>query len=81
MALVNGKRLRRDNLAFRKGCLKGRWTMSRFEVLYTVLFIGFFPALWLLAACLDRIWPTTSELDAKRVREGVPHEKLIVPRE
>jgi len=46
-----------------------------------VLFIGFFPALWLLAAWLDRIWPTTSELDAKRKRDGVPHEKLIVPRE
>ena len=55
--------------------------MSRFEVLYTVLFIGFFPALWLLAAWLDRIWPTTSELDAKREREGVPHEKLIVPKD
>ena len=51
---------------------------SSFEtVVWTVFFIALFPALWLLAAWLDRVWPSTSELDAKRKLElptTVPEE-------
>lgn len=31
-------------------------------LLYLILFIGFFPALWGTSAYLDRVWPTTTEL-------------------
>jgi hypothetical protein len=54
---------------------------SSFEtVIWTLLFIAFFPALWLFAAWLDRIWPSTSELDAKRKREKA-HVEIAVPEE
>ena len=55
--------------------LKGRSKMPRI-----VLFIAIFPALWLFAAWLDRIWLSTSELDVKRRREK-PNEKIAVPEE
>lgn len=54
--------------------------MSRFELVNTVLFVALFPALWLFAAWLDRIWLSTSELDVKRRREK-PNEKIAVPEE
>jgi hypothetical protein len=38
-------------------------------VLYVILFIGFFPALWGTAAYLDRVWPTTTELLKERGEE------------
>jgi hypothetical protein len=38
-------------------------------VLYVILFIGFFPALWGAAAYLDRVWPTTTELLKERGEE------------
>ena len=34
--------------------------------IYAILFIGTFPAIWLLAWWLDRVWPTTSELLTRR---------------
>src|SRR4051812_3248645 len=36
--------------------------MPRSEILYLLLFIGVFPALWILAAVLDRFLPTDSSL-------------------
>jgi hypothetical protein len=58
-----------------------RLNMSSLEIaLAALLFFGMFPALWLLTAYLDRVWPSTSELDATRKREK-PHEKLTVPEE
>jgi hypothetical protein len=58
-----------------------RSNMSSLEIaLNALLFFGAFPALWLLAAYLDRVWPSTSEIDAKRRLEK-PHEKLTVPEE
>ena len=40
--------------------------MTSFETLYVVLFVAVFPALWLLAAVLDRIFPTAAQIEAKR---------------
>jgi hypothetical protein len=37
--------------------------------IYVVLFIAFFPALWVSATYLDRVWPTTTELLKKRGEE------------
>ena len=36
--------------------------MSRSEILYLLLFIGVFPALWILAVVLDRFLPSDSSL-------------------
>ena len=36
--------------------------MSRSEILYLLLFIGVFPALWILAVVLDRFLPSNSSL-------------------
>jgi hypothetical protein len=36
------------------------------EILYMVVFVAVFPALWLLASVLDRIFPTASEIEARR---------------
>ena len=40
--------------------------MTSFETFYVVLFVAVFPALWLLAAFLDRVFPTASQIEAKR---------------
>jgi len=37
--------------------------------LYLILFVGFFPALWVSSAYLDRVWPTTTELLKERGEE------------
>jgi len=34
--------------------------------LYTILFFATFPALWLLAAFLDRVWPIQPEHPTRR---------------
>ena len=34
--------------------------MTRFEILNVFLFVGLFPALWILAAVLDRFLPSDS---------------------
>jgi hypothetical protein len=46
---------------------------------YAILFFGFFPALWLFAWVLDRIWPTTSEILKARgesLKEPPSRERL-----
>jgi len=43
--------------------------MKPHTLLYLILFIGFFPALWGGSAYLDRIWPTTTELLKERGQE------------
>jgi len=35
-------------------------------ILHAIIFFGFFPALWLFAWWLDRVWPSTSELLERR---------------
>ena len=40
--------------------------MTQFEILNVFLFIGVFPALWILAAVLDRFLPTDSRLHSPR---------------
>ena len=37
-------------------------------IIYAILFIACFPAIWLFAWWLDRVWPTTTELLARRGR-------------
>ncbi len=40
------------------------------STVYAILLIGTFPALWLFAWWLDRVWPSHSELEARRAREA-----------
>jgi hypothetical protein len=35
--------------------------MSKIDILYAVLFVGLFPALWGFAALLDHVWPSNYE--------------------
>lgn len=37
--------------------------------IYIILFTAFFPAIWMSAAYLDRVWPTTTELLKERGEE------------
>jgi hypothetical protein len=34
--------------------------MTKPEILYAILFVGVFPAVWILAAVLDRVLPDNS---------------------
>ena len=48
--------------------------MTRFEILNVFLFIGVFPALWILAAVLDRFLPTDSRLHSPREERKRQHQ-------
>jgi hypothetical protein len=41
-------------------------SMTRSDIIHIVLFVAVFPALWLLAWFLDQVWPTASEILARR---------------
>jgi hypothetical protein len=43
--------------------------------IYVILFIAVFPALWLLAAYLDRVWPSDINRPARRVRHREEDEE------
>ena len=40
--------------------------MSRFDIFNALLFIGVFPALWIVAAVLDRFLPSDSRVYSPR---------------
>jgi hypothetical protein len=40
--------------------------MTRSDVIHILLFVAVFPALWLLAWFLDQVFPTASEMLARR---------------
>jgi hypothetical protein len=47
--------------------------MTGSEICYLLLFVAVFPALWLFAAFLERVFPTASEIEAKhreQARQG-----------
>jgi hypothetical protein len=39
--------------------------MSKLDTLYVILSIALLPSLWLLAAILDRVWPSNVERQEK----------------
>jgi hypothetical protein len=39
--------------------------MSKLDTLYVILSIALLPSLWLLAAILDRAWPSNADRQAK----------------
>jgi hypothetical protein len=50
-------------------------------VLYTILFFATFPALWLLAAFLDRVWQPDSNRAARETHlKGVSDEARLAAR-
>jgi hypothetical protein len=43
--------------------------------IYVILFIAVFPALWLLGASLDRVWPLDMNRPTRRVRHRKEDEE------
>ena len=52
-------------------------TMTNSEVLYAVLFIATFPALWILAAVFDHILPELSRHYSSREQRELEQERRL----